>query len=47
MIDERALERMVHGGLVVVGSGPQGERTLTPRPADALLGGGVTAELLV
>ena len=47
MIDERALERLVHGGLVVVGSGSQGERTLTLTTRGRSLGGGVTAELLV
>ena len=46
-IDERALERLVHGGLVIPGSGPRGERTLALTNRGRFLGGGVTAELLV
>ncbi len=45
-IDAAALERMVQGGLAVVGTGPGGERTLALTTRGRFLGGGVTAELL-
>ena len=47
VIDAAALERMVQGGLAIVGSGPGGEETLALTARGRFLGGGVTAELLV
>ena len=47
VIDDAALERMVQGGLAIVGSGPGGEETLALTARGRFLGGGVTAELLV
>jgi oxygen-independent coproporphyrinogen-3 oxidase len=46
VIDAAALERMVRGGLAVVGHGPRGEETLALTARGRFLGGGVTAELL-
>jgi oxygen-independent coproporphyrinogen-3 oxidase len=46
VIDEAALARMVKGGLVVEGSGPEGALTLALTERGRFLGGGVTAELL-
>jgi hypothetical protein len=37
---------MVDGGLVLLGSGPAGEETLTLTPRGRFLGDAVTAELL-
>ena len=47
VIDGGALERMVQGGLAVVGVGSGGGETLTLTSRGRFLGGGVTAELLV
>ena len=46
VVDEAALERMVRGGLAIVGSGRPGEKTLALTQRGRFLGGGVTAELL-
>jgi oxygen-independent coproporphyrinogen-3 oxidase len=46
VIDAVALERMVHGGLVVRGSAPDGGPTLALTDRGRFLGGGVTVELL-
>ena len=46
VIDRPALQRMVRGGLAVVGSGPGGEDTLVLTARGRFLGDGVTAELL-
>ncbi len=47
VIDDAALERMVQGGLAIVGSGPGGEETLALTARGRFLGDGVTAALLV
>ena len=46
VVDRAALGRMVDGGLVLLGSGPAGEETLTLTPRGRFLGDAVTAELL-
>ena len=46
LFDADAVDRMVAGGLAIVGSGAAGERTLGLTDRGRFLGGGVTAEIL-